>query len=215
MKKIAILMALAMVATASLGAINVEWSCWGFLSGVEGSSLYATEEADSILWELVYTSGSSIATPVLDESTGAISYGSDQVLSSRLWESGSADVAVTDVVESKTPSAQLLMDIEGGCLDSEGASYKNLDYTQSSGGIYSAVFQFCSNGDVYYALTDLNTGINWANEMSAADQVCFNMEEDIKIATKLGTVTTVPEPATMSLLGLGALAMVLRRKLRK
>ena len=29
------------------------------------------------------------------------------------------------------------------------------------------------------------------------------------------TKTTVPEPATMSLLGLGALAMVLRRKLRK
>ena len=30
-----------------------------------------------------------------------------------------------------------------------------------------------------------------------------------------GTMTAVPEPATMSLLGLGALAMVLRRKIRK
>jgi hypothetical protein len=30
-----------------------------------------------------------------------------------------------------------------------------------------------------------------------------------------GTVTAIPEPATMSLLGLGALAMVLRRKLSK
>ena len=32
---------------------------------------------------------------------------------------------------------------------------------------------------------------------------------------KTATFTAVPEPATMSLLGLGALAMVLRRKLRK
>jgi hypothetical protein len=30
-----------------------------------------------------------------------------------------------------------------------------------------------------------------------------------------GTITAIPEPATMSLLGLGALAMVLRRKIRK
>ncbi|MBP5786373.1 MAG: PEP-CTERM sorting domain-containing protein [Kiritimatiellae bacterium] len=33
--------------------------------------------------------------------------------------------------------------------------------------------------------------------------------------TKIADPTSVPEPATMSLLGLGALAMVLRRKLRK
>ena len=68
---------------------------------------------------------------------------------------------------------------------------------------------------VYYALTELNTGINWANEMGAADTVNFDMSSDTKIANYLGTVTQVPEPATMSLLGLGALAMVLRRKLRK
>ena len=33
--------------------------------------------------------------------------------------------------------------------------------------------------------------------------------------TMNGEVTSIPEPATMSLLGLGALAMVLRRKIRK
>lgn len=213
MKKIAVLMALAMAATASFGAINIEWSCWGLLSGVEGSSLYATQEANSILWELIYTSSSSIAKPVLNESTGAISYGSDEVLSSRLWEKGSTEVAVTDKVESGTPSVNLVMDIDGGCLDSEGAAYKNLDYSKSTGGIYAAVFQYCADGKVYYEVTELNTSINWANEMSAADQVCFDMENDIPIANYLGTI--IPEPATMGLLGLGSLAMVLRRKLRK
>ena len=215
MKKIAILVALAMAATASLGAINIEWSNYGFLSGAT-DGVYATQDADSILWELVYTASDSLATPVLDESTGAISYGSDQVLSSRIWKNGSTQVDVTDVVSTTTSSqTPLTFDLDYACFDGGAAAYKNLDYKQSSGGIYAAVFQYCSNGDVYYALTDLNTGINWANEMGAADTVNFNMSDDTTIATKLGTVTTVPEPATMSLLGLGALAMVLRRKLRK
>ena len=41
---------------------------------------------------------------------------------------------------------------------------------------------------------------------SATPQVALSLE---------GTMTAVPEPATMSLLGLGALAMVLRRKMSK
>ncbi len=215
MKKIAILVALAMAATASFGAINIAWENYGFLSGAT-DGVYATQDADSILWELVYTASDSIAAPTMDESTGAISYGSDEVLSSRLWKAGSTDVVVTDKVATSKPSeSPMTFDLEYACFDGGKAAYVNLDYTQSSGGIYAAVFQYCSNGDVYYALTDLNTGINWANEMGAADEVNFNMTDDTVIATKLGTVTTVPEPATMSLLGLGALAMVLGLTLRK
>lgn len=213
MKKIAILVALAMAATASFGAINILWSNYGFLSGAT-DGVYATQDASSLLWELVYTSGSSIAEPTLNTQTGAISYGSgDEVLSSRLWEKGSADITVTDKVASSAESSQLAMDLDYACLDGGSPSYVNPDYVKSSGGIYAAVFQYCSNGDVYYAVTDLNTGINWANEMAAADEVHFNMQDDTKIANYLGTI--IPEPATMGLLGLGSLAMVLRRKLRK
>ena len=109
----------------------------------------------------------------------------------------------------------LTFDLDYACFDGGAAAYKNLDYKKSAGGIYAAVFQFCSDGAVYYEVTELNSAINWANEMGAADTVNFNMSDDTKIANYLGTVTQVPEPATMGLLGLGALAMVLRRKLRK
>ena len=95
------------------------------------------------------------------------------------------------------------------------AIYVNPNYSQSGGGIYAAVFQYMADGSVYYQMTELNTNINWANEMSAADEVNFDMEGDTRIATYLGQVTPVPEPATMSLLGLGALAMVIRRKMSK
>lgn len=214
MKKIAILTALAMAATASFAAINISWGDYGFLSGADASK-YATQDADSILWELVYTTSSSIATPTLDTVTGAISYGSDEVLSSRLWEKGSDVITVTDKVASSNPSPNLTFDLDFAFTE---GSYINKDYTKSSGGIYAAVFQYMADGKVFYALTALNSDINWANEMSASDNVWFDMENDVQISSYLGQIeqpTPVPEPATMSLLGLGALAMVIRRKLRK
>lgn len=216
MKKIAVLAALAMAATASFGAINVQWSNYGFLSGAD-SSTYATQDATKILWELVYTPGSSITTPTLNDSTGEITYGeNDEVLSSRLWEKGSADITVTDRVASDPASqSPLTMDLAYATIAAGDASYVNKDYVQSAGGIYAAVFQYMSDGSVYFETTALNSAINWDNKMSAADKVNFNMSDDVQIANYLGQVTEVPEPATMGLLGLGALAMVIRRKLSK
>jgi hypothetical protein len=51
---------------------------------------------------------------------------------------------------------------------------------------------------------------------SAGNNASSGSRADIKSGLEVyGTVTQVPEPATMSLLGLGALAMVIRRKLSK
>ncbi|MBP5787087.1 MAG: PEP-CTERM sorting domain-containing protein [Kiritimatiellae bacterium] len=214
MKKIAILTALAMAATASFAAINVQWTNYGFLSGADVSS-YATQDADMLLWELVYTANSSITTPTLDTTSGAITYGAgDEVLSSRLWERGSDTIEITDVTGTTQPSPTITMDLDYATPIGD-AFYVNPNYSQSVGGIYAAVFQYMADGSVYYEVTELNTDINWANTMSASDKVNFDMENDTRIATYLGQVTPVPEPATMSLLGLGALAMVIRRKLSK
>ena len=210
MKKIALVTALVMAATASFAAININWSNYGFLSGAD-SSVYATKDADSILWELVYTASSSIATPTLDTATGAISYGSDEILSSRLWEKGSDAITITDKTATTSPSPTLTMDLDYATVSGD-TLYKNLDYSKSSGGIYAAVFQYMADGKVYYEVTELNSGINWANEMGASDDVNFNLEDDVQISKYLGQVeqpVVIPEPATMSLLGLGALAMVI------
>ncbi len=54
--------------------------------------------------------------------------------------------------------------------------------------------------------TSATDWFRWDSRPSATPDVALQLD---------GTMTSIPEPATMSLLGLGALAMVLRRKIRK
>ncbi|MBP5787112.1 MAG: PEP-CTERM sorting domain-containing protein [Kiritimatiellae bacterium] len=68
-------------------------------------------------------------------------------------------------------------------------------------GQHSLSIMFGDNDHALYSAAD---GSATTDHASAA---VFN--------TSFTTTTSVPEPATMSLLGLGALAMVIRRKLRK
>lgn len=217
MKKIAIMAALTVAATASFGAIAINWSTYGFLSGADENK-YASQDGVKLLWDLVYTTESAITDPTYNK--GEIQYSStDEVLSRREWNAGSTAMVVTDLVVPKedTKSGQLTWDPDWGCIDVGSPTYKNFDYTKTGGGVYSAVFQFMADGTVYYDLTPLEMGVNWSiGEKDGAQRVWFgDGQHDYQISKTLYQVTPVPEPATMSLLGLGALAMVIRRKLRK
>jgi hypothetical protein len=217
MKKIAIMAALAVAATTTFGAISINWDAYGFLSGAD-SSKYASQDGVKLVWDLVYTTASSITAPTYDEGTSSIKYAStDTVLSRRTWEEGSTEMKVDDLVTSATASSSpLVWDVDGGCIDTGSKTYKNYDDTRDAGGIYAAVFQYMSDGTIYTAMTELNSNINWAaTPTGGSDKVSFNSKADTQISTLLYKPTVVPEPATMSLLGLGALAMVIRRKLRK
>lgn len=223
MKKTAILAVMAVAATTSFGTVSINWSNYGFTSGADANT-YATQDGVKLVWDLVYTTASAVTTPTLDTKTGEIKYAStDEVLSRRIWdkndEANKNNWVVTDLVTSSTASSTpLVADLTYASIKTGSSMYKNFDdETRTSGGIYAAVFQYMADGQVYGAWTEVNTGINFYNTKSGkADTVHFGgASKDVQIATDMGKVTQVPEPATMSLLGLGALAMVIRRKLRK
>lgn len=223
MKKVLIGLLVALMAASSFAGILVLWDTGGFLSGAEGNPYVFDDDDDSttkLVWDLVYTTDSSITTPVLNETTGEITYGeNDKIVCQRIatpGATGKANAVITDIITSPevSPTPQ---EMDAGGYLGESATYQNTEFPYTSGGLYAAVFQYTSDNTVYYAVTDLFSGssVNWANDGSATPtEVCFDLTADTQLE-KLGSFTPVPEPATMSLLGLGALAMVLRRKLRK
>lgn len=221
MKKVLIGLLVALMAASSFAGILVLWDTGGFLSGTDGNPYVFDSDDESttkLVWDLVYTTDSSITTPVLDETTGEITYGAnDKIISQRIATPGADKVntVITDIIGSSQVSVTPQAMDAGGYLNT--AKYQNSEFPYSSGGLYAAVFQYTSDNTVYYAVTDLfsGTSVNWSNDGSApATEVCFDLMNDTQLE-KLGSFTPVPEPATMSLLGLGALAMVIRRKLRK
>lgn len=221
MKKVLIGLLVALMAASSFAGIVVGWDTGGFLSGATGNPYVFDTGDDSttkLVWDLVYTTDSSITTPVLNETTGEITYGAnDKIVSQRIATPSAAGVntVITDLISSSQVSVSPQEMDAGGYLTN--VKYQNTEFPYSSGGLYAAVFQYTSDNTVYYAVTDLfsGTSVNWANDGSATPtEVCFDLTADTQLE-KLGSFTPVPEPATMSLLGLGALAMVIRRKLRK
>ena len=218
MKKALVGLMVALMAVSSFGGLYVAWDAYGFQSGAD-SSLGILEDSTttSMIWDLVYTTSDSIGV-TLNEKTGELDYGSDVVVSERLvTPNGDATGTgvVTDlIVSSDVSESPIQFGDYGYATGGELMQYGNANPGYTSGNLYAAVFQYTASGDVYAAFTEL-VEANWASDgMGAMDKVNFSLKDDTSLSY-FGHVTQVPEPATMSLLGLGALAMMIRRKLRK
>ena len=221
MKKALVGLMVALMAVSSFGGLFVQWDGYGFQSGADASiGALADTSTTQILWDLVYTTSDSINAS-LNESTGAIDYGSDIVISGRMITPGTPDGdvygmgVVSDFWATSEPSeATVTFGDYVWAVNGELMAYKNADPGYSSGNIYAAIFQYTESGDVYASFSELITP-NWANDgRGAFDKANFSMDSDTSMEY-FGHVSQIPEPATMSLLGLGALAMMIRRKLRK
>ena len=218
MKKALVGLMVALMAVSSFGGLFVEWNGWGFESGADSTiGALADSSTTQIIWDLVYTTSDSLTAPTMDEHTGELDYGSDTVVSERLITPNGDTTGtgvVTDNLATTKPSdtpisfGDYVYNLNGSL------QYSNFDPGYTSGNIYAAIFQYTANGDVYAAFTEIVTP-TWANDgKGAPDKANFSMDTDTSLSY-FGHVTQVPEPATMSLLGLGALAMMIRRKLRK
>lgn len=211
MKKLMIalvaLVSLSMVAMAN----NVMWmAAYGVFAHdsaevvVDNDNYTGVAQDTSVLWQLIYAGANNKIDPI-DYSNAAGGYVS--------W---TADGTFDDVVLGSREIAKGGSGAWDDCLYTENttACLTELDYVYDASTPYY-VFQRVYEGTTPTAATPyFESELNkLTQEYDDGVQVVY--VEPASTGYNYGVRTSVPEPATMSLLGLGALAMVLRRKLRK
>ncbi len=214
MKKVLIAAVALMVgASLSLAGLGVNWSNGGWMAEYGGDVNEGPFVLDNnnVIWQLIYAGADNVAN---DPDLSAANYlgGDDSLIADREIEKGGGSAA------DGTSWDNYLMNQGGDTL------YQDLDWT-TAGSVYQRIWQGTPSVEDggYYFDSDLLTIDTAYAGGGAAPQSFYYDPSGSGVAINVNIPgsgpeppePTVPEPATMSLLGLGALAMVLRRKLRK
>lgn len=205
MKKLSLILAGLLVASAMAWANDVAWYVNFGVFTHDASDLANPDEGGiltqyDILWQLIYAGPNNTIDPVDISASGFVS-GDDEVLGSRelsLNNSGIFDATLY--------------------TDSQSETATSLSYSYSEDNpyyVYQRIYesQKPEAGTYYYESPLVKLDTDYAAGIQG-----FSLgpdESGIQSTLQVQGPASVPEPATMSLLGLGALAMVLRRKLRK
>jgi len=213
MKKILMaVFALVVAATVASAGVAINWNVgWGAYTHDAPNVTGGTDNllgTYSAIWQLIYAGADdtidpipSHEVPVAGGVNGDYVYGDDIV-----WGQREINVGGGAAGDGTTWSDWMLW-------SSGGTNYEDPAWT-TAGFVYQRVFETqvfgtLTAGDYYYetGLVALNTA--WAPPAGAQNFILDTPSAGFQASTP---IYAIPEPATMSLLGLGALAMVLRRR---
>jgi len=209
----------ALAASVAFAGVGIQWSFSGYgiydNEGTLGADTGYLLDSYSMIWQLIYTETDTIEPPnptnVDGRYVSTAPTADDKVLAERIIPQGGG-AAIENKWDSSS-SAWVSDEAKGTeWLVYPEQSVGNLVHSDmnwsAAGFVYQRVFQGTpALGSYYYDSSTRTFNNAWGGPPASPD--VFNLPDSFK------TDKVIPEPATMGLLGLGALAMVLRRKLRK
>lgn len=215
MKKILMaVFALVVAATVASAGVAINWNVgWGaYTHDAPDLTEYPTAnnllDSYSAIWQLIYAGVDNLIDPIPSHEVpvaggvnGDYVYGDDIVWGQREINVGGGAAGDGTSWDNEMLQSAGNANYEDPAWVTSGFVYQRVFETQ--------VFGTVTVGDYYYetGLVPLNTA--WASPAPAQDFYLDTPSAGFQAGTP---IYTIPEPATMSLLGLGALAMVLRRR---
>lgn len=194
------LMVVAMALVAQANVWNLDWSILGALAPEDpGDMSVSLFDNYGITWELINASAGDSVIASTSLVNGSVKWDDSA--------NGGDNASFSDWLQPET-----------------GTKYFGSTDLTSAQSIYQKITLISQSGDEYVwqsnpiSVTPIAKDEATAAPLSVGGDIVLAGEgvqiEGMTMATWTKT-TTIPEPATMSLLGLGALAMVLRRRIRR
>jgi hypothetical protein len=206
MKKLLIALSALAIATAAYAGYGIDWTTMVGAYSHEATDLtgsdYALLDSYSVTWQLIYAGADNIANPINLSNPGWVS-GDDVVWATRTITQGGGTATEDGTIWDNWMTHQA-----GGA---DAIAY-NTTWTGAGSYVFQRVYEGTpAPGTWFYETTLFAFNKNY-DGMGAADFFPVDSSTQGFKPNQQIPGAPIPEPATLSLLGLGALALIRRKR---